>query len=68
LRSSRTTSDAVNNPFVYSRPVSREGMVDREQEAERLLSLARAGHNSRVSAPRRYGKSRDYRSTASSAA
>jgi AAA+ ATPase superfamily predicted ATPase len=31
-------------------------MVDREREAERLLSLARAGHNSRVSAPRRYGK------------
>ena len=46
----------MDNPFVYSRPVSPDGMVDREQEAERLLSLARAGHNSRVSAPRRYGK------------
>ena len=46
----------VDNPFVYSRPVAPRDLVDREAEAGRLLELARAGHNSRLSAPRRYGK------------
>jgi len=46
----------MDNPFVYSRPVDSADLVDRKGEAESLLSLARAGHNSRLSAPRRYGK------------
>lgn len=44
------------NPFVYAKPVGPEDIVDREEEARRLLELALGGHNSRLSAPRRYGK------------
>lgn len=44
------------NPFVYSRPVDPQALVDREEEVGTLLALARGGHNSRLSAPRRYGK------------
>ncbi len=31
-------------------------MIDREEEARQLLELAEGGHASRLSAPRRYGK------------
>ena len=44
------------NPFVYSRPVEPEELIDREAEAARLVELAEGGHHSRLSAPRRYGK------------
>lgn len=44
------------NPFVYSRPLAPEALVDREKEVATLLDLARGGHNMRLSAPRRYGK------------
>jgi hypothetical protein len=44
------------NPFVYSRPVSPEDVVDREPETERLLELAAGGHYVRLYAPRRFGK------------
>lgn len=44
------------NPFVYSRPVEPAELIDREQEAARLVELAEGGHHSRLSAPRRYGK------------
>lgn len=44
------------NPFVYSRPVGPHTLVDRKEEARTLLDLALGGHNSRLSAPRRYGK------------
>ena len=44
------------NPFVYSRPVEPEELVDRQDEAKRLVELAEGGHHSRLSAPRRYGK------------
>ena len=44
------------NPFVYSRPVEPEDLIDREEEAARLVELAEGGHHSRLSAPRRYGK------------
>ncbi|MCP9489602.1 MAG: hypothetical protein MSC31_06965 [Solirubrobacteraceae bacterium MAG38_C4-C5] len=44
------------NPFVYSRPLSPKALVDREGETGTLLDLALGGHNSRLSAPRRYGK------------
>jgi hypothetical protein len=44
------------NPFVFSRPVGRDDLIDRESEAGQLLNLAEGGHLSRLSAPRRYGK------------
>jgi uncharacterized protein len=47
---------AGGNPFVYAKPVPPEELIDRKTEVETLLSLLRGGHNCRLSAPRRYGK------------
>ena len=44
------------NPFIYSRPVSPEQMIDRERELARLLELVQVGQAVRLDAPRRYGK------------
>jgi hypothetical protein len=44
------------NPFIYDKPLSPDQLIDRREEASRLLALAEGGHNSRLSAPRRYGK------------
>lgn len=44
------------NPFVFSRPVDPADLIDRDSEAEQLLALAEGGHATRLSAPRRYGK------------
>jgi uncharacterized protein len=44
------------NPFVYSRPVAPEDVVDREEEVRRLLQHAVGGHYARLYAPRKYGK------------
>jgi uncharacterized protein len=44
------------NPFRYSEPVPVEDLLDRDDEAAALLHHAEGGHNSRVVAPRRYGK------------
>lgn len=44
------------NPFVYDDPLPPGELVDREEEAARMLALAEGGHNTRLSAPRRYGK------------
>ncbi|MDP8942604.1 MAG: ATP-binding protein [Actinomycetota bacterium] len=44
------------NPFVYDDPLPPGDLVDREPEAGRLLELAEGGHNARLQAPRRYGK------------
>ncbi len=44
------------NPFPFSSPVGTDDLIDREQETEQLLATARSHNNSRVSAPRRYGK------------
>jgi hypothetical protein len=44
------------NPFIYDDPVPPGEMIDREPELEKLLKLAEGGHNTRVQAPRRYGK------------
>lgn len=44
------------NPFVYDDPLPPDELVDRERETEQLLGLAEGGHNSRLQAPRRYGK------------
>ncbi|MBA3358220.1 MAG: ATP-binding protein [Thermoleophilaceae bacterium] len=44
------------NPFVYDDPVPPDLLVDREPETQQLLALAEGGHNTRLQAPRRYGK------------
>lgn len=44
------------NPFVFSRPVDPEDLIDRDAEVEQLVALAEGGHATRLSAPRRYGK------------
>jgi uncharacterized protein len=44
------------NPFVYDDPLPPDALVDRDLETEQLLRLAEGGHNTRLQAPRRYGK------------
>jgi hypothetical protein len=44
------------NPFVYSRPVSPEDVLDRDAETHELLKRAVGGHYVRLYAPRKYGK------------
>ena len=51
------------NPFVYSRPIPPEDVVDREAESDQLLGLAAGGHYVRLYAPRRYGKTSLLRKT-----
>jgi hypothetical protein len=44
------------NPFRYTEPVPPSELIDRDEEAEALMRTAVAGNNSRLIAPRRYGK------------
>ena len=44
------------NPFIYDDPVPPGELVDREEELKKLLGLAEGAHNTRLQAPRRYGK------------
>lgn len=44
------------SPFVYEEPVGRADLIDREREAALLLDRLLDGRNSRLEAPRRYGK------------
>jgi hypothetical protein len=44
------------NPFRYSTPVGGDDLIDRDDEARVLLASAAEGNNSRLIAPRRYGK------------
>jgi uncharacterized protein len=44
------------NPFVYSRPISPDEIVDRDEETQQLLKNAVGGHYVRLYAPRKYGK------------
>lgn len=44
------------NPFIIDSPVPPTELIDRESELQHLLDLAVGGHNARLSAPRRYGK------------
>lgn len=46
----------VRNPFRYGEPVPPDELLDRDEEAQTLLENAYGGHNSRLVAPRRYGK------------
>ena len=48
--------DADPNPFRIAGQLLPGEMIDREEEATRLFSLAVGGHASRLVAPRRYGK------------
>ena len=47
---------AEANPFVYSRPIPPEDLIDRDNEAAELLRAAVGGHYVRLYAPRKYGK------------
>jgi hypothetical protein len=44
------------NPFVYSRPIAPDDVIDRDAETAKLLALAAGGHYVRLYAPRKYGK------------
>lgn len=44
------------NPFIYSRPIPPEEVIDRDEETRRLLELAVGGHFARLYAPRKFGK------------
>jgi hypothetical protein len=44
------------NPFRFSEPVPVADLLDRDEEARLLLDRATGGNNSRLVAPRRYGK------------
>ena len=48
--------ESSKNPFRYSEPVPPEELLDRDEEARVLLEVAVSGNNSRLVAPRRYGK------------
>ncbi len=44
------------NPFRYTGPVSPRDLIGRDAETEQLQRMAEEGNNSRLVAPRRYGK------------
>jgi|SRR5436190_436990 len=44
------------NPFVFTRPLGPEELVDREGEVGQLVSNLEAGVNTRLTSPRDYGK------------
>lgn len=44
------------NPFNFTKPVPVDHLIDRENDLDQLARLAEGGHNSRLTAPRRYGK------------
>lgn len=44
------------NPFIYDDPVPPGDLLGREEELKMLLELAEGAHNTRLQAPRRYGK------------
>jgi hypothetical protein len=44
------------NPFNFTKPVPANELIDRENELDQIARLAEGGHNSRLTAPRRYGK------------
>ena len=44
------------NPFRYSGPVGSRDLIGRDLETEQLQRTAEEGNNSRLVAPRRYGK------------
>jgi hypothetical protein len=51
-----SASERAQNPFRYSEPVPVDELIDRDAEAAILLERASEGNNSRLVAPRRFGK------------
>ena len=45
-----------SNPFVYSRPIAPDEIIDRDEETAKLLGWAVGGHYVRLYAPRKFGK------------
>ena len=45
-----------SNPFVYSRPIAPDEIIDRDEETAKLLRWAVGGHYVRLYAPRKFGK------------
>ena len=45
-----------SNPFVYSRPIAPDEIIDRDEETAKLLQWAVGGHYVRLYAPRKFGK------------
>ncbi len=45
-----------STPFRYEEPLAPDALIDRERELAELLDRAADGRNSRLTAPRRYGK------------
>src|SRR6266567_384504 len=54
-------STMMASPFVYEEPVEPDGLVDRETEVAALVDRLNDGRNSRVEAPRRFGKTSIFR-------
>lgn len=50
------SSSSAVNPFRYASPVGIDDLIDRDHETEQLLATATEANNSRLVAPRRYGK------------
>jgi hypothetical protein len=50
------TEVAELNPFNFSKPASADELIDREGDLRLLVRLAEGNSNSRLTAPRRYGK------------
>jgi uncharacterized protein len=44
------------NPFITDVPLAPQELIDRETEWRQMVERAEGGHNTRLSAPRRYGK------------
>jgi len=44
------------NPFVYSRPIGPDDIINRDDETKQLLTSAVGGHYVRLYAPRQFGK------------
>jgi len=64
----RGVAQAAPNPFRIAGELLPGEMIDRDEEATRLLALASGGHASRLVAPRRYGKTSLLRRTLADAA
>jgi uncharacterized protein len=56
IRERDSSMKESKNPFRYSEPLPADELLDRDEEAAQLLSRAVSGNNSRLVAPRRYGK------------
>src|SRR5207248_3030119 len=49
-------SSPMASPFIYEEPVTLDALIDRGEELARLLDRVSEARNSRLQAPRRFGK------------